>query len=151
MPRRNTEADFWNRVEIRGPDECWLWKGPLTDRRYGKTHFQGKERRAHQVSFFLKNGFWPPATLHSCDNPPCCNANHLFAGTNGDNNKDRARKGRSARLFNVAHPQCRVSVEDVAELRRMAPFTTKEILAGRFGLSVRYVEQIVQGERRKQG
>lgn len=32
--------------------------------------------------------------LHSCDNPPCFNPVHLFAGTQSDNIKDSVAKGR---------------------------------------------------------
>lgn len=32
---------------------------------------------------------------HTCDNPSCINPDHIFIGTKGDNNRDRAKKGRS--------------------------------------------------------
>jgi hypothetical protein len=35
--------------------------------------------------------------LHRCDNPGCCNPNHLFVGTQRRNIEDRDSKGRQAR------------------------------------------------------
>lgn len=32
---------------------------------------------------------------HSCDNPKCCNPDHLWAGTPRDNMKDCTNKGRA--------------------------------------------------------
>jgi hypothetical protein len=35
---------------------------------------------------------------HTCDNPRCINPLHLLIGTRADNNRDRAERGRSAKV-----------------------------------------------------
>lgn len=54
------------------------------------------KRYVHRYVFELEHGLLQPEeqVLHTCDNPPCCNLNHLFRGTNQDNVDDRQAKGR---------------------------------------------------------
>ena len=52
----------------------------------------------HRVVFYRKAGYLPPGVMHTCDNPRCINPEHLVAGDWGSNNKDRAAKGRSAKV-----------------------------------------------------
>jgi len=40
---------------------------------------------------------------HECDNPPCCNPNHLFAGTHQDNMDNRDSKNRQVSGINVGN------------------------------------------------
>jgi hypothetical protein len=91
-----TEIDrFWGYVDKRGPNECWVWTGGCTSRGYGAFTAQKTFMSAHRVVFKLHYGYDPhPETLHSCDNPPCCNPAHLSAGTAKDNAVDRSSKGR---------------------------------------------------------
>lgn len=76
---------------------CWEFQGSRTEGGYGKVRDSGRSRPAHRVVFTELNGPLPSDiyVCHTCDNPPCCNPAHLFAGTATDNNRDRQAKGRT--------------------------------------------------------
>lgn len=96
--------DFWKRVDIRGSKECWEWKGIRSIKRYGFMLVNCRRIRTHRFSALLHLGDVPEGMVvcHRCDNPPCCNPDHLFLGTVIDNISDRVRKGRGAVGASVA-------------------------------------------------
>ena len=80
---------------------CCLWKGRKSKDGYGIVQVRKKDRgrmkiRAHRASFMVYRGEIPDGlcVLHTCDNPPCVNPDHLFLGTKLDNSQDMIRKGR---------------------------------------------------------
>lgn len=87
----------------RGGPECWVYTGAVTRDGYGKISYRvnGKRRfdLAHRVAYLRWVGPIPEGlcVLHTCDNPPCCNPEHLFLGTQLDNVVDRDKKGRQAK------------------------------------------------------
>lgn len=64
-----------------------------TDKRIGK-----RKLLTHRLAYYCFVGLIPPdlCVCHTCDNGWCINPKHLWLGTRNDNNKDRAKKGRSA-------------------------------------------------------
>lgn len=77
---------------------CWEWTGLLSKSGYGKIKWRTYgDLRVHRVAAAL----WMDTTitdtrrvLHHCDNRKCFNPNHLFLGTDKDNQVDCSRKGR---------------------------------------------------------
>lgn len=77
----------------------------------------GKTMRAHRVSFFLRNGTWPELACHHCDNPRCCNPDHIYSGTVAQNNSDRDERGRARHVSGEAHGNAILKESDVLQLR----------------------------------
>ena len=75
---------------------CFIFSGSKSDKGYGKIRFKNRCLRTHRLVFEIVNGpisdgFY---VCHSCDNPSCCNPNHLFLGTDRENKDDMIRKNR---------------------------------------------------------
>lgn len=95
---QEAQRKFWDRVDKRGPDECWPWTGAMssTNNAYGRFWCDGRMRPATQVSWEIANGAPFPEgkfACHSCDNPPCVNPAHIWPGTNSENLRDAVEKG----------------------------------------------------------
>lgn len=98
-PRPTPEERFWTKVNRGASDECWEWTAG-TSHGYGSFGVGGRAAghvAAHRFSWELVNGPVPAGlfVLHHCDNPPCVNPAHLYAGTSADNVRDMVTRGRA--------------------------------------------------------
>ena len=100
---KTVEERFWSKVDRRGDNECWEWqaaKRPNSANTPPRGVFVRSGTRteyAHRVAYAFYYGVEPgPRTVvcHTCDNPLCCNPNHLMLSSQKANLQDAARKGR---------------------------------------------------------
>lgn len=167
-------------VKVVQKTGCWEWQGakekpPLHP--YGRMYFGKRYRLAHRVAYEEFVGAIPPGTcvLHRCDNPPCCNPEHLFLGTKADNNADRDAKGRTARgkrsgrhtkphrtargsshgaytkpesvRRGILNGRAKLSHEDVADIIRMrSEGRSLSQIANRFLVGISTVHRVVTGQ-----
>lgn len=132
---------FRSQYKEKGPDECWIWKGVM-DHGYGVQALghsnetkQQYRVKAHRAAWMIANGPIPPGLFicHRCDVRACVNPAHLFAGTLTDNNRDRNKKGRSAR--GEMNASAKLTAARVAEIRRLrASGATYAAIADMFGV-----------------
>jgi len=125
--RKPTMSDPYERlmkmVEIASSG-CWVFKGNLQKKGYGKIKVKGKDGKyrqdgVHRVVYRKFYGDIPEGmhVCHHCDNPPCCNPKHLFIGSNRDNMMDRKNKGRTFISFGELSGHCKLSTEQVTSIR----------------------------------
>lgn len=103
-PARPLADRLWEKVDRAGPvhpvlgTRCWIWTRGLTTSGYGSISTgNGRTSATSRVAWEVTNGPIPAGLFacHHCDNPPCCNPEHLFLGTHADNARDMAEKGRA--------------------------------------------------------
>lgn len=144
---------------------CLEWTGARVRTGYGVMTVNRKSMRVHRIVFEINFGPIPSGlyVCHRCDNPPCCNPEHLFAGTQADNMRDMIVKRRSAWSRTVgqgatAHSRgfrygrrspMKLSDEMVDEMvARFGRGETKRSLAREFGVCRTTVRDILSGRLR---
>lgn len=113
---------FWSKVDKTsglGPDgDCWEWQAS-TSNKYGCIKIDGHTKRSHRIAWQLANGREPVLdVLHSCDNPPCCNPNHLREGTDKENQQDARDRGRWTPQQGSSHGNAIYTEEEVKNIKR---------------------------------
>ena len=166
-PRRPLADRFWEKVDKNGPvvrpelGRCWVWTGGRVPFGHGvflvrtirgtrKAILEGSHRVAWRL---FKGGISEGMqVLHKCDNPPCCNPEHLFEGTQLDNMRDMVAKGRNApaektRHVGSAHGRAKLTESQIPEIRqRIARGESKASIARVFGVSDTLIFCIATGK-----
>ena len=126
---------------------CHEFTGFRDAKGYGRIG-KGKDEEgitlAHRAAWEEANGPIPDGmnVLHRCDNPPCCNEEHLFLGSIADNNEDMRSKGRASgnKKRGLDHHACKTTEEMEARIR--AATGSQRQLAAQFGVSRSVIKRV---------
>lgn len=126
---------------------CFEWQGWRGRDGYGEMEIDGKQKKAHRVSYETFRKPITPGMLvcHHCDNPRCINPAHLFLGTHKDNTVDAASKNR----MEYGERRCNAKLNDdlVREIvRRHNAGEFMRDIAKAVGISARVAGKVVRGE-----
>lgn len=134
-------------ITVNSETGCWEWQGTTSRMGYGSIWAEGKLQAAHRLAFRVFVGCFPEEmyVLHRCDNPPCCNPDHLFLGTHTDNMRDMAKKGRSKDNAGEKNDSAKLTWPEVREIRRRRADGREPIrdLADEFGVSLGAIDHII--------
>ena len=158
---------FWARL-VTNNTGCREWVGARSNNGYGNVAVGGTTWKAHRLAWTLFNGPIPDGlyVCHRCDNPPCCNPDHLFLGTPKQNQEDMHSKGRFRTARRVAgwrvasatlsrprpeyrgsnNPNARLSRDDVQTIRERyaSGGVSQAKIAAEYGVSQSVVSTIVR-------
>lgn len=138
-------------VKVHKTPDCWQWNAGKDRYGYGVFYGPPKTLRAHRVAYELFIGAIPKGkcVLHHCDNPTCVNPNHLFLGTQAENNADMTIKNRQAHGERV--PTAKLTRHEVQEIRALyrpqSRIFGSYALGRRYGIAPSSILRIVKGVR----
>lgn len=137
--------------------DCRNWTRSINNSGYGIVGVgQNKNTVAHRVAYAVFRGPIPAGAfvLHKCDNRRCVNPDHLFLGTQSDNMRDCAKKGRLKLRFGLhfgeKHNWAKLTDLQIAEIRTLLAQgnLTQRAIGKRFGVTDSHICQIGSGKRR---
>lgn len=155
-PKRHVRDINWlrTRVVIDPDTGCWNWTGWTNHRGYGRYNYSTDggvlHGSAHRLALELALGR-PIApgmnACHRCDNPPCCNGEHLFEGTTSENAIDSYTKDRHLRMRGELNGHAKLKRSDLpAILAALAAGEFQKDVAKRYGVNQSQISRIKNGK-----
>lgn len=137
---------LWSKISMKQLDGCWEWQASRKGKRYGQIQVDGTPVGAHRIAYQLVKGEIPEGLVvrHRCDNPFCCNPDHLEIGTYQDNTNDMIARQRQKKARGEESGTSKLTEDQVIEIRNSDE--SLRVLADRFGVSESSVGEARRGK-----
>jgi hypothetical protein len=138
---------FYSNVTITDSG-CWEWNGCRGIQGYGVVRRGGKNIRANRLSLEFKlqrkieDGL---LACHLCNNPPCCNPDHLKEGTLQDNMDDKVRADRQPK--GEINGNSKLTELQVIEIKSLKCIESSSKVADRVGVKKACILKIWRNEK----
>lgn len=137
---------------VAAANGCLEWRGAVTEQGYGVVGRDGRTWRTHRLAWVEAKGPIPKGkmVLHRCDNPPCCNPDHLYLGDHQRNMQDVVERGnRKGINAGTKNGRAKLDEDSVKLIRDLyaGGNISQDQLGKLFGVSQFAVSAIVRGKR----
>jgi hypothetical protein len=145
-------AGIYERIDMRGLEECWPYLGHIDKDGYGKFWVRKYNQLwpAHRYVWHIFHPGQPIAdlVLHWCNNPACCNPAHLRDGSQSTNIQymydcDRGFRGEDHHLAKLTEVGVRAIRKDnriLSDIARDYDVSSYAIWAVKKGLTWKHVK-----------
>ena len=115
---------------------------------YSRFYYKGKYIRGHRYVWEQLFGEIPKGmhVCHHCDVRKCVNPDHLFLGTDSDNNIDKLKKGRHEARGGHRHPNAKLTMGQVIQIKELlAKHILYKNIAKKFNVGIGVITRIKLG------
>ena len=145
---------IWARVAPVEASGCLVWEGSKTRHGYGyltARRLSASPLYVHRLAWESCFGPIPDGfdVCHRCDNPSCCNPDHLFVGTRSENMRDMAAKRRHPFQRGVGRIRrgslatgAKLTDAAVRDILATDPSVPARVLACRYGVSLGAIHHV---------
>lgn len=145
----SAEFIMTNRLDKSG--KCWVFMGCKNKKGYGLAR-NGARKTTESVHRMIYKRFVGPIpphfhVCHHCDNPPCARPDHLFIGTNTDNQHDSIRKGRARKARGEDVSLAKLRETDIPTIRALyrSDRYSQEAISRRFNVNQQSISNVLTG------
>ena len=124
---------------------CKIWNRSKDNHGYGYYCIGGRNRKSHRLLFQLKfpGNYQKKVIRHKCDNPSCCNIDHLEAGSQADNIRDMIARKRAA--IGSKMPTSKLNEIQVLQIKKRLKNQHTKDIAKDFGVANTTIAAIKNG------